>query len=132
MVPQDPYHLDENVRLVPDRWNPTGWKYVKSDPVNEKFFNSPNKINSVGPGYKNNSEASHARSFAKGYRSVLPQRPEPMSPSHKGFDVKAIVNYPKAMPLSSFGKLGHVIAREQSDMKVVDQIKSTYQDFFDK
>ena len=36
------------------------------------------------------------------------------------------------MPLSSFGKLGPVIARETSEKKVVDQIKSTYQDFFDR
>lgn len=55
-----------------------------------------------------------------------------MSTKHNGFNVKAIVNYPKAMPLSSFGKLGHVIAREQSGKKVVDTIKSSYQDFFDK
>lgn len=118
---------------MPDRWNPTGWKYVKTEPVDKKFFNSPNKINSTGANYKMNSEASHARSFQKGYRSALPQRPEHVSPSlHQGFDVKAIVNYPKAMPLSSFGKLGHVIAREQSDRKAVDNIRSTYQEFFDK
>ena len=26
------YEFDENVRLVPDRWSKSGWKYVTVDP----------------------------------------------------------------------------------------------------
>ena len=31
--PQDPFALDENVKLVPCRWSNTGWKYAMKDPA---------------------------------------------------------------------------------------------------
>ena len=42
------------MQLVPCRWSKNGWKYVEADPGHHKFFNNPNRINSVGfsPGQK--------------------------------------------------------------------------------
>jgi hypothetical protein len=34
--------------LVPCRWSLTGWKYVKVDPSDQRFFNSPHRINGQG------------------------------------------------------------------------------------
>lgn len=36
------------MHLVPCRWSKNGWRYVEKDPHTQGFFNSPNKINSVG------------------------------------------------------------------------------------
>ena len=42
---------EENLRLVPCRWAPTGWKYVRDDPGGSKFFGNPNRVNSFGFGH---------------------------------------------------------------------------------
>ena len=41
----DPYNLDRNVVLVPDRWSHTGWKCTLRDPSDKTYFNSPNNVN---------------------------------------------------------------------------------------
>lgn len=40
--------MDDNIKLVPDRWSHTGWKYVGEEPSDKKFFKSPNRINMFG------------------------------------------------------------------------------------
>ena len=45
---KDPYLADENIKLVPCRWSNSGWKYVKEEPQSQKFFNSPNRVNTFG------------------------------------------------------------------------------------
>ena len=47
-VSLEPYNLDEKIKLVPDRWSHTGWKYVGDEPSNHKFFANPNRVNSFG------------------------------------------------------------------------------------
>jgi hypothetical protein len=37
-----------SLHLVPCRWSLTGWKYVKVEPGDHKFFNSPHRINGQG------------------------------------------------------------------------------------
>jgi hypothetical protein len=37
-----------SLHLVPCRWSLTGWKYVKVEPGEHKFFNSPHRINGQG------------------------------------------------------------------------------------
>jgi hypothetical protein len=37
-----------SLHLVPCRWSLTGWKYVKVEPGDQKFFNSPHRINGQG------------------------------------------------------------------------------------
>ena len=34
--------------VVPCRWSPSGWKYVKKTPEGNKFFSSPNRYNFHG------------------------------------------------------------------------------------
>lgn len=39
----------DKFKLVPDRWSPTGWKYLKEEQICEsKFFTNPNRTNSHG------------------------------------------------------------------------------------
>ena len=33
------------IKIVPTRWDHTGWKYVLEDPEKKKYFNNPNRIN---------------------------------------------------------------------------------------
>mmetsp|Transcript_39536 Transcript_39536/g.60374 ORF Transcript_39536/g.60374 Transcript_39536/m.60374 type:complete len:128 (+) Transcript_39536:3-386(+) len=40
--------LDSRVKLVPSRWSNSGWKYVMEDPMNQSFFNHPNRVNAHG------------------------------------------------------------------------------------
>ena len=51
------------MQLVPCRWSHTGWKYVQRDPAKEHFFNSPNKVNSVG--FRNPNKAGKHNRNAK-------------------------------------------------------------------
>ena len=46
----DPYKLDNEVKLVPDRWSHTGWKNSPMEPseLTRGFFCSPNRVNSIG------------------------------------------------------------------------------------
>lgn len=37
-----------SLHLVPCRWSLSGWKYVKADPGDHKFFNNPHRINGQG------------------------------------------------------------------------------------
>jgi hypothetical protein len=34
--------------LVPCRWQRSGWKYVKVNPEEHKYFSNPNRVNSQG------------------------------------------------------------------------------------
>jgi len=46
----DPYALDDNIKLIPDRWSHTGWKNANTEPSEQihGFFSSPNRMNSLG------------------------------------------------------------------------------------
>ncbi len=37
-----------SLHLVPCRWSLTGWRYVKVDPAEQKYFSSPHRINGQG------------------------------------------------------------------------------------
>ena len=37
-----------SLHLVPCRWSLTGWKYVKMDPSDHTYFNSPHRVNGQG------------------------------------------------------------------------------------
>lgn len=37
-----------SLHLVPCRWSLSGWKYVKMDPGDHKYFNSPHRVNGQG------------------------------------------------------------------------------------
>lgn len=37
-----------SLHLVPCRWSLSGWKYVKQDPGDHRFFNSPHRVNGQG------------------------------------------------------------------------------------
>ena len=44
-----PRTLEESsLHLVPCRWSLSGWKYVKVDPQNQKYFNNPHRFNGQG------------------------------------------------------------------------------------
>lgn len=64
------YKLDENIRLVPCRWSNTGWKYVNDDPSNQRFFKSPNRVNSHGWGIEKNQRDRKAKSVLKDSRNL--------------------------------------------------------------
>jgi len=38
----------ESLHLVPCRWSLTGWKYVKVDPQEAKYFSNPHRVNGQG------------------------------------------------------------------------------------
>jgi hypothetical protein len=46
---------------VPCRWSLSGWKYVKVDPQEQKFFNSPHRINGQGIYTGNQSPANRKK-----------------------------------------------------------------------
>lgn len=66
---QDHYVLDENIRLVPCRWSNTGWKYVNDDPSNQRFFKSPNRVNSHGWGIDKSMRDRKAKSVLRDNRN---------------------------------------------------------------
>ena len=41
-------NLNDNMHLVPCRWERSGWRYVQRDPGAIGFFNNPNRMNSFG------------------------------------------------------------------------------------
>lgn len=50
-----------NLKLVPCRWAHTGWKYVKAEPSDEKFFTNPNRVNSLGHNYMKKANRLQAK-----------------------------------------------------------------------
>jgi hypothetical protein len=40
--------MNENLHLVPCRWERSGWRYVQKDPADHGFFNNPNRVNNFG------------------------------------------------------------------------------------
>ena len=41
-------NLNDNMHLVPCRWEKSGWRYVQRDPGQIGFFNNPNRVNNFG------------------------------------------------------------------------------------
>ena len=41
-------NLNDNMHLVPCRWERSGWRYVQRDPGQIGFFNNPNRVNNFG------------------------------------------------------------------------------------
>ena len=41
-------NLNDNMHLVPCRWEKSGWRYVQKDPGHIGFFNNPNRVNNFG------------------------------------------------------------------------------------
>ena len=39
---------NQNLHLVPCRWERSGWRYVQVDPADQGFFNNPNRVNNFG------------------------------------------------------------------------------------
>lgn len=39
---------NDNMHLVPCRWERSGWRYVQKDPAKIGFFNNPNRVNNFG------------------------------------------------------------------------------------
>lgn len=37
-----------SLHLVPCRWSLSGWKYVKVDPTDTKYFSNPHRVNGQG------------------------------------------------------------------------------------
>lgn len=44
----DPFSMDDGIRIVPCRWSNSGWKYVEGEPAKHKYFSNPNRVNSFG------------------------------------------------------------------------------------
>ena len=59
--------LNDNMHLVPCRWERSGWRYVQRDPGAIGFFNNPNRINSFGaaPVQKRFASSLNRESFYK-------------------------------------------------------------------
>ena len=41
-------NLNDNMHLVPCRWEKSGWRCVQKDPGQIGFFNNPNRVNNFG------------------------------------------------------------------------------------
>ena len=55
-------NMNNNLHLVPCRWEKSGWRYVQKDPKQTNFFNNPNRVNSFGIVADKKRYASQARS----------------------------------------------------------------------
>lgn len=55
-------NMNNNLHLVPCRWEKSGWRYVQKDPNVHNFFNNPNRVNSFGIGADKRRYASQVRS----------------------------------------------------------------------
>jgi hypothetical protein len=40
--------MNQNLHLVPCRWERSGWRYVQKDPGTTRFFQNPNRVNNFG------------------------------------------------------------------------------------
>lgn len=40
--------MDQQLHLVPCRWERSGWRYVQKDPKEHGFFRNPNRVNNFG------------------------------------------------------------------------------------
>ncbi len=40
--------MNQELHLVPCRWERSGWRYVQRDPGEAKFFKNPNRVNNFG------------------------------------------------------------------------------------
>lgn len=40
--------MNQQLHLVPCRWERSGWRYVQKDPAETKFFRNPNRVNNFG------------------------------------------------------------------------------------
>jgi hypothetical protein len=40
--------MNQQLHLVPCRWERSGWRYVQKDPADVGFFNNPNRVNNFG------------------------------------------------------------------------------------
>ena len=54
-------NMNQNLHLVPSRWERSGWRYVQKDPQATDFFNNPNRVNSFGITADKRRYASQAR-----------------------------------------------------------------------
>ena len=60
--------MNNNLHLVPCRWERSGWRYVQKDPADTQFFQNPNRVNNFGVNAEKKRFASSNReSF---YRSA--------------------------------------------------------------
>ena len=57
-----------SLHLVPCRWSLSGWKYVKVDPGDVQYFNSPHRINGQGiySGYQSPSNKKKPQNLLNG------------------------------------------------------------------
>ena len=40
--------MNQELHLVPCRWERSGWRYVQKDPADQGFFRNPNRVNNYG------------------------------------------------------------------------------------
>ena len=58
--------MNNNLHLVPSRWERSGWRYVQKDPSDTQFFRNPNRVNNFGVNAEKKRFASSNReSFYK-------------------------------------------------------------------
>ena len=58
--------MNNNLHLVPSRWERSGWRYVQKDPGETNFFRNPNRVNNFGVNAEKKRFASSNReSFYK-------------------------------------------------------------------
>jgi len=61
VVPEEKELEGGSLHLVPCRWSLSGWKYVKQDPGDHRFFNSPHRVNGQGIYTGNQSPSQQKR-----------------------------------------------------------------------